>query len=442
MKRDRRFRIGNQHEQPFLRELVRDHGSGVLANPLPEAGCDSCGTAPDSNRTSLIVMASGCLSGPWTEYTRITWRLMPNDPITLSQVLERIRPADSAAMRRAEARHLTLTKPPGSLGRLEDVSVRLAGIFGVERPVIRGKAVIVAAGDHGVVAQGVTGYPQAVTAQMALNFLGGGAAISVMSRLGDVRQIVVDAGIAGDELPDHPDLRRLRIGYGTGDISRGPAMSRGQAIRCVEAGANLAVEVAREGADLIATGDMGIGNTTPSSAITAALTGRSPGATTGEGTGRTAEELGRKVVVVTAALETNVPDPDDPLDVLAKVGGFEIGVLAGVVLGAASERRAVVIDGFISGAAALIAHGLSPAARDYMIASHRSAERGHGAVLSHLGLDPLLNLGMRLGEGTGAVLAMAIVEAAAACLTEMATFGEAGVSDRDDQDPTVRDSLG
>lgn len=336
---------------------------------------------------------------------------------------------------------MTLTKPPGSLGRLEDVSVQLAGIFGVERPEIRGKAVIIAAGDHGVVAQGVTGYPQAVTAQMVRNFLAGGAAISVMARLGDVRRIVVDAGIASAGLPDHPGLRNLRIGRGTADMSRGPAMSREQAVRCLEAGAALASEVARSGADLIATGDMGIGNTTASSAIAAAMTGRPPNETTGEGTGRNPEELRQKTAVVEKALEVNAPDPSDPVGVLAKVGGFEIGVLAGVVLGAACERRAVVLDGFISGAAALIAYGLSPAVRDYLIASHRSAEKGHRAVLAHMRLEPLLDLGMRLGEGTGAVLAMGIIEAAAACLTGMATFGEAGVSDRAD-DPVMEEAGG
>ena len=345
-------------------------------------------------------------------------------------------------MRGAAARQMTLTKPPGSLGRLEDVSVQMVGIFGVERPVIRGKAVIVAAGDHGVVAQGVTGYPQEVTTQMVRNFLAGGAAISVMARLGGVRQIVVDAGIASARLPDQPGLRNLRIGRGTADMSRGPAMSREQALRCLEAGAALGTEVAASGVDLIAAGDMGIGNTTASSAIAAAMTGESPAETTGEGTGRSPEELRGKTAVVRKALEINAPDPTDPVDVLAKVGGFEIGVLAGVVLGAASERRAVVLDGFISGAAALIAHGLRPAVRDYMIASHRSAEKGHRAVLAHLGLDPLLDLGMRLGEGTGAVLAMGIIEAAAACLAGMATFGEAGVSDRPGDDAAARGSGG
>ena len=360
----------------------------------------------------------------------------------LSRVLERIGPADAGAMRSAVARQMTLTKPPGSLGRLEDVSVQLAGVFGVDRPVIRGKAVIVAAGDHGVVAQGVTGYPQAVTAQMVRNFLEGGAAISVMARLGGVRQIVVDAGIASAGLPDHPGLRNLRIGRGTADMSRGPAMSREQALRCLEAGAALAAEVAASNVDLIATGDMGIGNTTASSAIAAAMTGRSPEETTGQGTGRSPEELRRKVSVVGRALEINAPDARDPIDVLAKVGGFEIGVLAGVLLGSASERRAAVLDGFISGAAALIAHGLSPAVRDYLIASHRSAEQGHRAVLAHLGLDPLLDIGMRLGEGTGAVLVMSIVETAAACLAGMATFGEAGVSDRPTEGSVVEEERG
>ena len=359
---------------------------------------------------------------------------------TVSQAIGRIRPADSAAKSRAEARQLNLTKPPGSLGRLEEVSIRLAGIFGTEQPEIRGKAVVVAAGDHGVVAQGVTGYPQEVTAQMVMNFLSGGAAISVMCRRLGIRQIIVDAGVAAD-LPPHPELRTLKIGRGTGDISRGPAMSRKQAEECVEAGINMAAEVIESGVDLIATGDMGIGNTTPSSVITSAVTGVSPEETTGEGTGRTAEELRHKARVVRASLEVNAPDPLDGLDLLSKVGGFEIGVLAGVVVGTAMMRRPVVIDGFISGAGALVAHALCPYSRDYMIASHVSAERGHRAALASLELTPLLDLGMRLGEGTGAALAMPIVEAAAACLSEMATFTEAGVSDRD-HDATSADGEG
>ncbi len=358
---------------------------------------------------------------------------MAEGRITLAEAVERIQPADAGAMARAEERQGSLTKPPGSLGRLEDISIRLAGIFGTERPSIGGKAVIVAAGDHGVVAQGVTGYPQEVTAQMVLNFLSGGAAISVMCRHLGIRQVIVNAGVAAD-LPSHPELRSLRIGAGTADISQGPAMSPEQARQCLETGINLAAEVVGSGVDLVATGDMGIGNTTASSAITSAATGVPPEETTGEGTGRTPEELQLKIAVVKGILEVNRPDPSNGVELLAKVGGFEIGVLAGVILGTAMMRRAVIVDGFISGAAALIAHATCPASRDYMFASHVSVERGHRVSLSNLGLTPLFDLGMRLGEGTGAALAMPIVEAAAATLSEMATFAEAGVSDREPED--------
>ena len=287
-----------------------------------------------------------------------------------------------------------------------------------------------AAGDHGVVAQGVTAYPQEVTAQMVLNFLSGGAAVNAMARRAGVDLVIVDAGVASP-LPHHPDLRVVAPARGTADMTQGPAMTREQAESCVRAGVELALEAAENGAHIIGTGDMGIGNTTASSAIAAALTGRPPAETTGRGTGRNDRELAHKIAVVERAIEVNRPDPGDGLDVLAKVGGFEIGVLAGVVLGGALARRVVVLDGFISGAAALVAHSLCPNARDYMVAAHLSAEAGHRIVLSHMGLRPLLDLGMRLGEGTGAVLAMGIVEAAAACLSEMATFEEAGVSDRD-----------
>ena len=312
---------------------------------------------------------------------------------------------------------------------MEDLSVQLAGILGTETPQIKGKAVVVAAGDHGVVAQGITGYPQEVTAQMVMNFLAGGAAVSVMSKTLGVEMVVVDAGIVS-ELPDDSGVRVVSAGPGTSDITKGPAMTSDQAELCLLAGARIAVELAESGADLIGAGDMGIGNTTASSAIAAAITGRPPEETTGNGTGRTPEELSHKVEVVREALAVNSPDGTDGFDVLIKVGGFEIGVLAGVILGAVMMRRAVVLDGFISGAAGLIAYAICPAVRDYMIASHRSAEYGHRVVLSHLDLKPILDLDLRLGEGTGAVLAMGIIEAAAACLSEMATFGEAGVSDR------------
>ena len=353
--------------------------------------------------------------------------------MNIEEVVASIAPADAGAMRAAELRQGRLTKPPGSLGRLEELSIRLAGMFGTPRPVPRGKTIVVAAADHGVVDQGVTGYPQEVTAQMVLNFLSGGAAVSVMARRAGVELVIVDAGVAAP-LPDHPGLLSLDVGRGTADMTRGPAMTREQAVTCVAAGVRIATEVAERGADIIGTGDMGIGNTTASSAIAAAVTGRPPDDTTGRGTGRNDGEMRHKIGVVECALAVNRPDPVDGLDVLAKVGGFEIGVLAGVVLGAALARRVVVLDGFISGAAGLIAHSLSPHARDYMVAGHVSAEPGHRIVLSYLGLEPLLDLGMRLGEGTGAVLAMGLVEAAAACLAEMATFTEAGVSDRETED--------
>lgn len=346
---------------------------------------------------------------------------------TLEQVLAGIEPADADAIHRATERQGQLTKPPGSLGRLETLSIQLAGIFGTERPSPKGKTVVVAAGDHGVVAQGITGYPQEVTAQMVLNFLGGGAAVSVMARKADVRLVIVDAGVASD-LPDHPALNVVGAGKGTADISVGPAMTREQAETCVNAGIRFAIEA---GSDILGTGDMGIGNTTASSAITAALTGRSPLETTGRGTGRNAKEMEHKTEVVERALVVNHPDRSDGLDVLSKVGGFEIGVIAGVILGGAYAKRVVVVDGFISGAAALIAGSLCPAVYDYVIASHRSAEKGHKLALAHMKLKPVLDLGMRLGEGTGGVLAMGIVEAAAVCLSDMATFAEAGVSDRE-----------
>ena len=350
--------------------------------------------------------------------------------MTLDEVLARIRPADPHAKRAAALRQARLTKPPGSLGRLEDLSIQLAGIFGDERPTLRGKTVVVAAADHGVAAQGVSGYPQEVTAQMVLNFLAGGAAVNVMARKAGVDLVIVDAGVAAP-LPDLPDLRVLSMGRGTADITQGPAMEREQAERCVITGVELALEAVDRGADIIGTGDMGIANTTPSSAITAALTGRPPRETTGRGTGRNDQELERKIACVARALQVNQPDPGDGLDVLTKVGGFEIGVLAGVVLGGSLARRPVVLDGFISGAAGLIARSLCANVKDHVIAAHLSAEAGHRAVLSHLGLRPLLDLDMRLGEGTGAVLAMGVVEAASACLAEMATFVEAGVSGGD-----------
>lgn len=353
--------------------------------------------------------------------------------MTLQQISAQVRPPDQEAERLAGLRQTRLTKPAGSLGRLEKMAIQLAGIFGVERPAVGKKMLVIAAADHGVVRQGVTGYPQEVTAQMVANFLAGGAAINCMARRAGVDLEIVDAGIL-EPLPDHRDLRVVSVKRGSGDITRGPAMTREEAKACVSAGVGLALEAAEAGADLIGTGDMGIGNTTPSSAIAAAVLRRSPSETTGRGTGRDDRELAHKVSCVERALEVNQPDAGDGLDVLSKVGGLEIGVLAGVVLGGSFARRAVVLDGFVSGAAALIAHSLCPTVGHYLVAGHLSAEPGHRLVLSHLGLEPLLDLSMRLGEGTGAVLAMGLLEAAAQCLAEMATFLEADVSGREPDD--------
>lgn len=352
----------------------------------------------------------------------------------LEALIGRIRPLDEGAMAAARTRQQQLTKPPGSLGRLEELSVQLAGIFGEPMSNPRQGAIIVAAADHGVAQHGVSAYPREVTGQMVRNFLAGGAAVNVLARQAGARVVVVDAGVDAD-LPDDPALvRRARL-RGSGDISTGPAMPREIAEAVLLDGAALARETIAAGTDLIGIGDMGIGNTTPSAAITAAYTRLPADAVTGRGTGVTDERLAEKIARVQAALTVNRPDPADAVGVLSGVGGLEIGFLAGVCLGTAAQRRPVLVDGFIATAAALIACGLAPETRAYLIAAHRSAELGHRAALAHLELEPLLDLGMRLGEGTGAALAIGIVRAAAAILREMSTFAEAGVSDSD-QPPT------
>ena len=349
----------------------------------------------------------------------------------VDRTIAAIGPPDAAAIAAAAARQAVLTKPPGSLGQLETLSIRLAGILGQPIPQIAGKAIIVAAGDHGVAQEGVSAYPSAVTPQMVLNFLAGGAAINALARQAGAGITVIDAGVAVD-LPPHPNLTIAKAGYGTASITRGPAMIRAAAVRCLETGIAAAHAQADAGANLIAGGDMGIGNTTPSAAITAAITGADAAAVTGRGTGVDDAGLAAKIDAVRQALAVNQPDGNDGIDVLSKVGGYEIGVLAGVMLGAAARQCAVIVDGFISGAAALIGWRLCPPVAERMIAAHRSVEPGHNVALAVMGLTPLLDLAMRLGEGTGAALAMPIIEAAARCLAEMATFAEAGVSDRDD----------
>jgi nicotinate-nucleotide--dimethylbenzimidazole phosphoribosyltransferase len=343
------------------------------------------------------------------------------------RTVKAIRPLDADAAVAARARQDNLTKPLGSLGRLEALSIQVAGITGKERPVIKEKAIITCAGDHGVVAQGVSAYPQDVTPEMVYNFLNGGAAINVLARHIGARVVVVDAGVAADFEP-HPGLLIKKVAHGTADMAVGPAMTREQAIQAIEVGIEaVEAEIAR-GLDIVGTGDMGIGNTTPSSAIAAVFTGLSVAELTGRGTGLDDEQLTHKVAVIEQALAVNQPDPKDALDVLSKVGGFEIGAIAGVILGAAAHRIPVVVDGFISTAGALIAGGVAPLSCEYMIASHASVEIGHRAMMAHLGVKPCLEFDMRLGEGTGAALVMGIVEAACKVLDEMATFEDAGVS--------------
>jgi nicotinate-nucleotide--dimethylbenzimidazole phosphoribosyltransferase len=350
---------------------------------------------------------------------------------SLQRLIADIVPIDERAAVAARSRQGRLTKPPGALGRLEELSIWLAGIRGVERPAIRDKVIITAAADHGVARHGVSAYPPEVTGQMVLNFLAGGAAVNVLARQAGARVVVVDAGVAV-ELPEHPALVRRSAGRGTADMSAGSAMSRDRALECVLAGAALAREQVEAGADIIGIGDMGIGNTTPSAAITAVCTGMPVAAVTGRGTGISDERLREKIARIERAIALNEPDATNGLDVLHSIGGFEIGFLAGVCLGSAAARRPIVLDGFIATAAALIAVAIAPEARSYLAAAHRSAEPGHDAALDHLGLVPLLDLKLRLGEGTGAALGIMLVEAAARILDEMATFDEAGVSGSDE----------
>ncbi|HVO23985.1 MAG TPA: nicotinate-nucleotide--dimethylbenzimidazole phosphoribosyltransferase [Candidatus Margulisiibacteriota bacterium] len=333
-------------------------------------------------------------------------------------------PAISAATQRLlDAK----TKPRRSLGRIEDLACRVAAIRGTPSPALPVKAIVVMGADHGVADEGVSAYPQAVTRQMLLNFAAGGAAINVLARQAGAQVVVVDMGVTAP-LPGL-DICARRVGPGTRNFTLGPAMSPAQAIEAVETGIQLAHELVAGGVTLLGTGEMGIANTTAASAIAAAFAGAAPEAVTGRGTGIDDSGWRRKIDVVRQALAVNRPDPADALDVLAKVGGFEIGGLAGVVLGGASRRVPVVVDGFIAGVAALLAVRLAPAAADYLIAAHQSVEIGHRLVLELLGLRPLLDLELRLGEGTGVALAMSLVDAALRVLHEMATFENAGVSD-------------
>ncbi len=350
--------------------------------------------------------------------------------MSLQELISRIQPLDTAAMEAARLRQDDLTKPRGSLGQLEELSVQMAGIFGEEKPRIEHKVVTVMAGDHGVTTEGVSAYPSEVTPQMVFNFLMGGAAINVLARHIGARVVTVDMGVA-TEMEPHPDLVNKKVALGTQNIAVGPAMTKAQALEAIEAGAYVVVAEIEKGLDILATGDMGIGNTTPSAAIAAAVTDRKPVEIVGRGTGVDDEGLQRKIGAVQRALDVNQPVAGQGLDILMKVGGFEIAGLVGAILAAVAHRKPVVIDGFISTAAALIAVTLAPKVKDYLISAHRSQELGHQIMLEWLGLEPLLDLQFRLGEGTGAVLAISLVEAACKILSEMATFSEAGVSDKE-----------
>jgi nicotinate-nucleotide--dimethylbenzimidazole phosphoribosyltransferase len=349
----------------------------------------------------------------------------------LETLLGRIGELDLAAQTRAIERQSQLTKPTGSLGRLEDLSVWLAGIFGTEKPSIMGKAVLVCAADHGVALEGVSAYPSEVTPAMVLNFLRGGAAVNAIATVVDARVSVLDVGVNAD-LPDHPMLISKKVRRGTGNIVRESAMTRDEAIRAILAGANTASEEIHDGANLMAAGDMGIGNTTPSAALTAWFTGLEPRAVTGRGTGADDAMLEKKIRAIESALQRlRALGPKDALEVLAEIGGLEIAAMSGIMLECAASRIPVVIDGFIAGAAALVAAQLEPKSVAFMTASHVSQEPGHIAQLRHLKLEPLFDYGLRLGEGTGALLAFPVLEAAARTLSEMATFSEASVPERE-----------
>nr|VFJ53591.1 MAG: nicotinate-nucleotide-dimethylbenzimidazole phosphoribosyltransferase [Candidatus Kentron sp. FW]VFJ60953.1 MAG: nicotinate-nucleotide-dimethylbenzimidazole phosphoribosyltransferase [Candidatus Kentron sp. FW] len=349
----------------------------------------------------------------------------------LDQTIAAITPSSDTWRTRATQRLEQLTMPHWALGKILDLAVDLAGMTRSLHPATRSKVVVVMAADHGVVAEGVSQYPQEVTWQMVANFVNRGAGINALAGQAGADVRVVDMGVARDltELARAGGILSLPVAPGTANIAQGPAMTTEQAVLSLENGIRVARQlIDDEKYDLIGVGEMGIGNTTASSAIIAALTGESATATTGRGTGIDDERMGHKITVIEKALQINRPDPSNGLDALAKLGGFEIGGIAGVILGAAARQKPVIIDGLISTVGALIAHTLAPNATDYLIAAHRSVEKGHIIALDRLGKEPLFDLQLRLGEGTGAALAMNLVEAAGRVLQEVKTFAEAAVS--------------
>jgi nicotinate-nucleotide--dimethylbenzimidazole phosphoribosyltransferase len=355
--------------------------------------------------------------------------LLRNDTL-LAETLSRIEAVDETVYRRALERHATLTKPPGSLGKLEPLGARLAAVQGTVKPVIGRKAVAVFAADHGVAHEGtgagVSAYPRSVTAGMVRNFLAGGAAVSTLVKAAGAELLVVDVGVDADFAP-HLQLWSRKVARGTRNLLDGPAMTCAEAEAACGVGVEAAQALVARGATLLAGGEMGIGNTTPAAALTAFFTGHAAANVTGRGTGVDDEGLARKVQVVEQALAKHQRDIADPLDALARLGGFEIAALTGFYLGAAAAKTPALLDGFIATAAALVAVAMKPAVGDYLFASHLSQERGHRLQLEQLGLEPLFDFSLRLGEGTGAVLAFSVLEAAAAALSEMATFAEAAL---------------
>ena len=349
----------------------------------------------------------------------------------IKKITGNITAIDEGLMKKTQGRLDNLTKPQGSLGRLEELSKQICGITRKENPSLRNKVIFTLASDHGVVDEGVSPYPREVTAQMVYNFLAGGAGINVLAKHVGARVVVVDIGVAADFKPN-PKLVVKKINYGTKNMAKGPAMTRDEAIKAICAGIEIFEDEFKRGIDIVGTGEMGIGNTTASSAITAVFTKKPINDVTGRGAGLDDKGLEKKISVIEKSLSVNKPDPSDAIDVLSKVGGFEIGGLTGIILAAAAKKVPIVIDGFISGAAALVAFHLEPKVKEYMIAAHCSVESGHKAILEYIGLRPLLDLNLRLGEGTGAALGISIVEASIKILTEMATFQSASVSQKID----------
>lgn len=352
----------------------------------------------------------------------------------IQKTIKKIKPLKDEFVVMAEARLNALTKPPGSLGRLEEFAKKLVTITKKTMPVLDKKVIFTFAGDHGVVVEGVSAYPKDVTKQMVFNFLKGGAGINVLAKHAGAEVVVIDIGVDYDfkDITSNSDIHFLvkKIVRGTKNIRKEPAMTKNEAIKCIDTGINLAEDYANKGYSIFGTGDMGIGNTTPSSAVAAVLTRKQVSEITGRGTGISDEALKNKIRVIEDAISINKPDPSDPIDVLSKVGGTEIGGIAGLIIGAAANKIPVIIDGFISTAGALIAYSLENKTKDYMFSSHKSAEIGHKTMLDIIGLEPILDFNLRLGEGTGAALAMLMIEAALKIYKEMATFTEAGVSER------------